>query len=351
MLIHDNAHLGATLLHGLQQLRDGRALGHGRQLANLPIAHGRVLGHVHEVLGVHEADDAVLRAVAHRVARVLILAHDVPVLFQRVFQIQTDDVGARGHDPLGVFVAQIEDVVDELVLLRIDEAAFRGLVNEQLDLLAGVHLVLVGRVVAEQAHDSVGDAVEDDHDWVGDAVEHAQGTGGVQGVLLGGEDGEGLRDELADHYVQGGHDEEAHGHADGVHRRLGEAPGQKRCFQNGGDGRLAQPADGQRCQRDAELAGRQVGVDVRGYVAGGLGAAALLGDGHVNLALAHAHQREFRDDEERVHQQEEHHEQQAYSGLHTDQSSFQGKNSVPHYRGAGDNMSESIDDFPKQSPN
>lgn len=74
-----------------------------------------------------------------------------------------------------------------------------------------------------------------------------------------------------------------------------------------------------------ELAGRQVGVDVRGYVAGGLGAAALLGDGHVNLALAHAHQREFRDDEERVHQQEEHHEQQAYSGLHTDQSSFRAK--------------------------
>ncbi|MFR3452442.1 MAG: hypothetical protein ACLTSX_13680 [Collinsella sp.] len=69
------------------------------------------------------------------------------------------------------------------------------------------------------------------------------------------------------------------------------------------------------------------------------------------LALAHAHQREFCDDEERVHQQEEHHEQQTYSGLHTDQSSFQGKNSVPHYRGAGDNMSESIDDFPKQSPN
>ena len=92
VLIHDNAHLGATLLHGLQQLSDGRALGHGRQLANLPIAHGRVLGHVHEVLGVHEADDAVLRAVAHRVARVLILAHDVPVLFQRVFQIETDDV-------------------------------------------------------------------------------------------------------------------------------------------------------------------------------------------------------------------------------------------------------------------
>ena len=81
------------------------------------------------------------------------------------------------------------------------------------------------------------------------------------------------------YYVQGGHDEKAHGHADGVHRRLGEAPGQKRCFQNGGDGRLAQPPDGQRCQRDAELAGRQVGVDVRGHVAGGLGAAALLPDG------------------------------------------------------------------------
>lgn len=78
--------------------------------------------------------------------------------------------------PSASLSAQVENVVDELVLLRIDEAAFRGLVNEQLDLLAGVHLVLVGRVVAEQAHDSVGDAVEDDHDWVGDAVEHAQGT-------------------------------------------------------------------------------------------------------------------------------------------------------------------------------
>lgn len=138
-------------------------------------------------------DDAVLRAVAHRVARVLVLAHDVPVLFQGVFQIEADDVGARGHDALSVLVAQVENVVDELVLLRIDEAAFRGLVNKQLDLLAGVHLVLIGRVMAEQAHDPVGDAVEDDHDRVGDAVEHAQGAGGVQGVLLGGEDGEGFQ--------------------------------------------------------------------------------------------------------------------------------------------------------------
>ena len=146
----------------------------------------------------------------------------------------------------------------------------------------------------------------------------------MQGVLLGGEDGEGLRDELAHHHVQGRHDEEAHGHADGMDGGFGQAQGQQRAFQHGGYGRLAEPADGQGGQGNAQLASGQVGVDVGRHIAGRLSAAALFGHGHIDLAAAHAHQRELGHDEKRVHQQEQDNEQQAKCGIHTVMHPFGG---------------------------
>ena len=151
---------------------------------------------------MHEPDDAVLAAAAHRVARVLVARDQRHVLFQRILKVDAHQIGSRGHDGLGVLVAQVEDVVHELVLLGIDQAAFRGLVDEQLDLVARIHVVLVGRIMPEQLHHAVGDAVEQNHNGVRETIEPHERRRRAQRVTLGGEDGERLRNELAHHDVE-----------------------------------------------------------------------------------------------------------------------------------------------------
>jgi len=305
VLVDDHGDLRVLRLQDLQQLRDGNALGHGLDRADAQVFHRAVGRQRVEVLHMHEADDAVLVAAAHGIARVLVLHDERQVLLERILKVEADDVGARRHDGLGVLVAQVEDVVHVLVLLGIDEAALGALVDEQLDLLVGVHLVLVGDVVAEQLHNPVRDAVEQPHDGVRDAVEPHERRGGEQGVALRGEDGERLRYELAHHDMQRGDDDEADGDGNAVDGRLGQADRQQRTLDELGDGGLAQPAQGERGQRDAQLAGGEVGVHVVGHEFGVLGAGAVLVDEDLHLGLAHPHERELGGDEESVHEQEE----------------------------------------------
>ena len=223
---------------------------------------------------------------------------------------------------LGVLVAQIEDVVHELVLLGIDETAFGALVDQQLDLLAGVHVMLIGGVVAGEAHDGIGDAVEQQHDGEGDAVEPDQRRGRAQRPALGGEDGERFGDELADDDVQRRHDEVADRHADGDDGRLGQAEHREQGLEQLGDGGLAQPAQRQRRQRDAQLAGGQVSVDVLGDLHGVLGARLAFVDRKLELRFADADQRELRDDEERVHDEEHDDKTEANGDGHTGTNSL-----------------------------
>lgn len=83
---------------------------------------------------------------------------------------------ARRHDGLGVLVSQIEDVIDVLVLFRIDEPAFRRFVDEQLNLLVCVNLVFLCRVMTSRADDEIGDAVEQPHERIRDLVEEREGA-------------------------------------------------------------------------------------------------------------------------------------------------------------------------------
>ena len=66
------------------------------------------------------------------------------------------------------------------------------------------------------------------------------------------------------------------------------------------EGRLADPAQGQARQRDAELARRQVGVEVREHVLGEAGAAIAFADLDLDLGRPDLDQRELRRDEEAV---------------------------------------------------
>ena len=246
VLVDHHGDLRGALLQHLQQLRHGDALGHGLDGAHGQIVDGGALLHQVQILHVHEAHDAVLGLAAHGVARILVARDQRHVLFQRILKVDAHQIGSRGHDGLGVLVAQVEDVVHELVLLGVDETAFRGLVDEQLDLVARVHLALVGRVMAGQAHHAVGDAVEQDHDGVSDLVERHKRTSREQRIALGGEDGERLGDQLAHHHVQRGHDEIADGHGHHANQGLGQVQHLEQRTDKSRERGLAQPAQSQR---------------------------------------------------------------------------------------------------------
>ena len=165
--------------------------------------------------------------------------------------------------------------------------------------------------MAGQAHHTVGDAVEQDHDGVGDLVERHKRASREQRIALGGEDGERLGNQLAHHHVQRGHDEVADGHGHHADQGLGQVQHLEQRTDKSGERGLAQPAQSQRRQRDAQLTGGQVLVDVLGNVHGAFRTLLALLDGQLELGFSNAHQSEFGDNEKRVHGQEQGNKNQA----------------------------------------
>ena len=253
---------------------------------------------------MHETDDAVFASLANRVARELVVAHGLKILFQRVFHIDADQVGARGHDGLSILVADVEDVVHDLVGLGVDQTAFGGLVNEQLDFLVGVNLMLVLGIVTGQAHNGAGQVVEQPHDGERDAVEHMKDGRRVQRVRLGRVNGERLGDKLAHNHVKRGHDDVTNGDGDGGDGRIGNANGGQHRANEIRERGLAQPTQGKRSQSNAQLARRKIIINVVGDDLRRLRALAAFLQGHFNLRGAHAHHCEFSNDKKGVHQKE-----------------------------------------------
>ena len=190
-------------------------------------------------------------------------------------------------------------------MLRLDKPAFRRLVDEQLDFLARVHIVLVGRIVPGQAHNAAGDAVEQHHDRVGDAIEPQKRGRRHKRVALRREDGERFGDKLAHNHVQGRHEEIPDCDRNYRDNGIGQAEQNEQRANERRNRGFAQPTECKRSKRDAELASRQVRVDVLGDGFRVLRSALSLVISKFDLRLAHAHHGEFRDNEKRVHQKEE----------------------------------------------
>ena len=87
-------------------------------------------------------------------------------------------------------------------------------------------------------------------------------------------------------------------------RRRAEHADQQR-LEQARERRLADPAQGQARQRDAELRRRQVGVEVREHVLGEPGAAVAFAELDLDLRRPHLDQRELRGDEEAVQDHEQ----------------------------------------------
>lgn len=167
-----------------------------------------------------------------------------------------------------------------------------------------------GRRDADEAGEVVGRAVEDDDARDEDVVEDLHQRCDEKRHALGLLDGERLRGELAEHHVEERDEAEAECEGDEVNR-----PGREQFpedgFDEGRDCGLTDPAQSQGGERNAELADRQIAVEVLEGVLNDPGAGFPLLDEGVHPRGANLHERELRGHEHAVHHDEEEGEQQA----------------------------------------
>ncbi|OMP13004.1 hypothetical protein COLO4_02447 [Corchorus olitorius] len=181
-------------------------------------------------------------------------------------------------------------------------------VQDQLEFVATVVVLMVRArfALAGDAQDAVGAGVEQPDGRVHQPVEEVQRHRRPQREQVGLADRPGLGRQLADHDVQVGDDEEGREEGDAVdHLGAADADGAEQGFEQFGEGRLADPAQAQGGQGDAELAGGEVGVELVVHLLEDAPApAVLLGDG-LHAGGAQLDHGELGGDEEAVEQHEE----------------------------------------------
>src|ERR1035437_5073647 len=148
------------------------------------------------------------------------------------------------------------------------------------DLLARGHDLADGHVFQfEGAEDEGGRVFKEADGGAGQGHEEEHGRGDGDGESLGAAQGEGFGDEFADHYVEVSDEGEAEGDGDDVGVDEGVSLGEGQCanpsHEGGGGQRLADPAEGQGAEGDAELDGGEKVVQIALQAADGAGA----GDG------------------------------------------------------------------------
>ena len=241
--------------------------------------------------------------VAERQPRVSALDRAPRRLVDRLAGDEEVDLAARHHHLPGAQVAEQEHVLGELALLGVDEALAQALLEQQAQLVLGVRRVadLARRRDLERPQNEVAHPVEEVDDRLGDAVEDAHERRHGEGDADRARDREALGRELAEHHVQERDDAEGEGERkrrrdlfDPAAERLGDRLEQVL------EGRLGESAEADAGDRDAELAGGEIRVDVVDGVGDRLGATALalleLGD----LARPDARDGELRRHEEAV---------------------------------------------------
>lgn len=92
-------------------------------------------------------------------------------------------------------------------------------------------------------------------------IEGLHRPGDSQRCLLGSFKGQRLGGQLPQHDMKKGDDGEGDGESDGVQYRFGDTASE-RDFEQVRDDRFSEPAQSQRGQRNAELRGRDIGVEI-----------------------------------------------------------------------------------------
>ena len=227
---------------------------------------------VHEagdVLGVDDADDAVGvgGGVVDGDAGVLLLDDAGAGVFDGHVGGEREDLAARGHDFAHGDVVELDGAMDDLFLKGGQQAhAARG-GGDELQLFGRVHGAFAAEGRAEETEDDGGGAVHQADGGARHADEDVHGAGDGEGDALGTLQGEGLGDELAEEELEVGDCGEGEDDGDGVRVddgvwREDREPAGGEVEDDLGDGGLAEPAEGERGQGDAELNGGEEVVNV-----------------------------------------------------------------------------------------
>jgi len=219
-----------------------------------------------QILQVDHAQHFLAFLVEVGIAREAVAAHGVEVFLDRQIFVQGDDFVNRahqiGHGHFREFQRLRQDValvVGELFLAGAGIGA-----QDQLQLLGRVMgVVAAGAGQAGHAQHHVGAGIEHEDEGVHGPVETVERQGAPQGDRLGNADRQRFRRQFADHDVQEGDDAEGDHEGDAMDDFLGGDAGQcEQRFEQAGKGRFADPAQAEGGEGDAQLAGRQVGVEL-----------------------------------------------------------------------------------------
>ena len=224
-----------------------------------------------QVLQVDHAQHFLAFLVEIGVAREAVAAHGVEVFLDRQVLVQGDDFVNRahqvGHGHFREFQRLGQDValvVGELFLFALFTGGAGVGTQDHLEFFVRVvGLVPAGAGEAGHAQHHVGAGVQQPDRRVHRPVEAVQRQRTPQADRLRGADRQRLRRQFAHHDVQeGDHAERDHeGHAvDQLF--VGDAEQGEGRFEDAGKSRFADPAQAQRGQGDAQLAGRQIGVEL-----------------------------------------------------------------------------------------
>ena len=222
---------------------------------------------------MQEPDDVVLVAVADGVAGHALVQGRLDAVVEAVVQIQADHIRTGHHDLAGAAVGKIEDVVEIGQLASVDIAVFIAFLHQNADFFFVMSFFrLAGSLYAHAAQRPVGDMVQRPDGRVHELVKQNQRARYEQHHGFGLLNRQGFRHQLAQYDVQGRNQGKADDKGQRVLQLYGHLEKMKHRRQHLGHGRLADPAQPQGGQGNAQLRHRQVGVQMLRHRAGVYGA-------------------------------------------------------------------------------
>ena len=227
-------------------------------------------------------------------------------LLDRFVGVDRDDRRDRRHHFAGLLLVQVEDAAEHPGLPGIERAAAGRRLDDLAQVGAGVLLVQVPRVDAEEPNDRVRCVVEQVGERRAQGAEYVERPREQACGCLSLRDREHLRDLLADGDMERRRDRERDRDRDPV--RAGPVAEQR--LEQVGDRRLAEEADAQRGECDPELARGERLVDLVELLEDLLGTRLTLLGERLDPARATAHERELGRDEEPVEDHEQNQEEE-----------------------------------------
>ena len=211
-------------------------------------------------------------------------------------------VVARRHDGSDPTLAHAEGALDHLLLRLVHKTGRLGGSDEKLQLLGRVKPAFVlARVQAEQSHDGIAQAVQDEDGRTKDHEKQPQRAHDAQRCAFGLLQCHAFGHQFAKHDVEHRDDEERDRGRDGVSASRGHcAEGAEGRLDQSCESRLADPAEPERRDRDTELCRGQMVVEIAYGSAEDLGSSMTLSHEFIDAAPAYADERELCGHEEPV---------------------------------------------------